>query len=113
MYYKIKMIFVVHVSFSYSRLPPYHPQLNPIELIWGIVKRRVAALNIDYKEAKLLETVNKEFSAITEEDWRNSCRHVQDIEEDYLRKEGMFFNSSRIIINLGEDSDDTDGEENW
>jgi len=29
------------------RLPPYHPDLNPIEKIWGIV--RVAAKNVTFK----------------------------------------------------------------
>ena len=27
------------------RLSPYHPDLNPIEQIWGIVKTRIAAKN--------------------------------------------------------------------
>jgi hypothetical protein len=30
------------------RLPPYHPDLNPIEKIWGIVKNRVAAKNVTF-----------------------------------------------------------------
>jgi len=31
------------------RLPPYHPDLNPIEKIWGIVKTRIAAKNVTFK----------------------------------------------------------------
>ena len=31
------------------RLPPYHPDLNPIEQIWGIVKTRIAAKNVTFK----------------------------------------------------------------
>jgi len=31
------------------RLPPYHPDLNPIEQIWSIVKTRIAAKNITFK----------------------------------------------------------------
>ena len=31
------------------RLPPYHPDLNPIEKIWGIVKARIAAKNVTFK----------------------------------------------------------------
>lgn len=31
------------------RLPPYHPELNPIEKIWGIVKNRIAVRNVTYK----------------------------------------------------------------
>lgn len=28
------------------RLPPYHPELNAIENIWGILKNRIASKNI-------------------------------------------------------------------
>jgi transposase len=31
------------------RLPTYHPDLNPIEKIWGIVKARIAAKNVTFK----------------------------------------------------------------
>jgi transposase len=31
------------------RLPPYHPDLNPIELIWANVKQWVAGKNTTFK----------------------------------------------------------------
>ena len=31
------------------RLPPYYPDLNPIEKIWGIVKTRIAAKSVTFK----------------------------------------------------------------
>jgi transposase len=31
------------------RLPPCHPDLNPIEKIWRIVKTRIAAKNVTFK----------------------------------------------------------------
>jgi transposase len=31
------------------RLPPYHPELNPIEKIWAQVKNWVASRNVTYK----------------------------------------------------------------
>ena len=33
------------------RLPPYHPQLNVIELIWAEIKRMVALANTTFKLA--------------------------------------------------------------
>jgi hypothetical protein len=33
---------------SVLRLPPYHPELNPIELIWVLVKNYVAAHNVTF-----------------------------------------------------------------
>ncbi|KAH9638425.1 hypothetical protein HF086_007732 [Spodoptera exigua] len=35
------------------RLPPYHCDLNPIEKIWSLVKRRVAEKNVDQDPKKL------------------------------------------------------------
>ena len=35
------------------RLPPYHCQLNPIELIWGIEKNYVASENKEHNFQKL------------------------------------------------------------
>nr|CAH7720011.1 unnamed protein product [Callosobruchus chinensis] len=31
-----------------SRLPPYHPNLNPIELVWASLKQYVAERNVDF-----------------------------------------------------------------
>lgn len=36
------------------RLPPYHPDLNPIEMIWGAVKNAIASRNVTGKK----ESVN-------------------------------------------------------
>nr|CAH7752411.1 unnamed protein product [Callosobruchus chinensis] len=33
---------------SVSRLPPYHPDLNPIELVWASLKQYVAERNVDF-----------------------------------------------------------------
>lgn len=29
------------------RLPPYHPDLNPIEMVWAAIKGHVAAKNVE------------------------------------------------------------------
>jgi transposase len=44
---------VDHILASYGhtvlRLPPYHPDLNPIEMIWSQVKEWVASRNVTFK----------------------------------------------------------------
>lgn len=52
------------------RLPPYHPDLNPIELIWAQVKNWTAAHNVTFKTADVTETCKSKFESITVDDWK-------------------------------------------
>ena len=69
------------------RLPPYHPDLNLIENIWGIVKGWVASRNVDHKIETVRRLCEEKFSSMTAEDWLPVCRRVQRIEEEYLQCE--------------------------
>uniref|UniRef100_A0A6P7H944 Uncharacterized protein LOC114348897 n=1 Tax=Diabrotica virgifera virgifera TaxID=50390 RepID=A0A6P7H944_DIAVI len=42
--YAVDQLLAQH-GHSVLRLPPYHPELNPIEKIWAILKNEVAAKN--------------------------------------------------------------------
>lgn len=51
------------------RLPPYHCQYNPIELlIWAQVKREVAEKNHTFKMADVEILVNNALNAVTADD---------------------------------------------
>jgi hypothetical protein len=66
----------------------HHPELNPIEKIWALVKNWVAARNVSFK-AKEVEKLTKErFEAEvpTAEDWSKICEHVDKIVAEYLQK---------------------------
>ncbi|KAG8227808.1 hypothetical protein J437_LFUL006222 [Ladona fulva] len=52
--FEVDRVFAEH-GHSVLRLPPYHPELNPIENIWGIMKNWVATRNVTFK----LEDVKK------------------------------------------------------
>ena len=45
-------------------LPPYSPDLNPIEFIWKSVKRAVSVASIDSEE-KLKDTIKKSFLVLS------------------------------------------------
>ena len=46
------------------RLPPYHPDLNLIEKIWGIVKTRIAAKNVTFKLQDVQQLAEQNFAAV-------------------------------------------------
>ena len=91
------------------RLLPYHPDLNPIENIWGIVKTRSAAKNVTLRLRDVQQLAEQNFAAVTMEEWAAVCRHVKAVEEEYMSREHeMDSVMERIIINAYDDDDDDD-----
>ncbi|KAJ8969535.1 hypothetical protein NQ317_008615 [Molorchus minor] len=80
------------------RLPPYHCELNPIELIWAQIKdEKVNSGSRGYN--------------VTEENWSNCVRHVIEKEENRMWKlDGMIDQVvDSLIISVG-GSNDSDNE---
>jgi hypothetical protein len=89
------------------RLPPYHPDLNPIELIWATVKNNVSKKNITFKLEDVRKLAEHEFDQITPEEWQKRCQHVINIEQKYLENEAftdIHTEINPLIINLKDDS---------
>jgi transposase len=63
------------------RLPPYHCELNPIELIWAQVKGYVARRNTTFKMNDVQVLFEKALSEIDGEKWSKCIEHVIKIEE--------------------------------
>ena len=80
------------------RLPPYHPQLNPIELVWAEIKRLVALWNTTFKLKDIEQLTRKAISMIDKEFWNKCERHVRDIENEYWEKEGLRFTQPTVVI---------------
>lgn len=66
------------------RLPPYHCELNPIELIWAQVKGYVAARHTTFKLQEVRRLLNESFEHVTAEKWADCVRHVIVTEEPRL-----------------------------
>jgi len=71
-------------------LPPYHPILNPIERLWGVVKNSVRAQTTIHSvsEDVFLERLNVAFESVGEAQWSgsvtksyNAARNMVDIDE--------------------------------
>ena len=88
------------------RLPPYHCDLNPIELIWADVKRYVATNNETFKVKDVQELIQEAFSTIDGSKWKNACKHVVSLEKMYRKKDNIqTVEVQPIIIRLGDDSE--------
>ena len=59
------------------RLPPYHPQLNPIELIWAEIKKTIALVNTTFKIKDVKMHKKDAIVNIEHEYWKKCENHVK------------------------------------
>jgi hypothetical protein len=110
--YKFDEVMLAH-GHTVLRLPPYHPDLNPIELIWATVKNNVSKKNITFKLEDVRKLAEHEFDHITPEEWQKRCQHVINIEHKYLENEAftdIHTEINPLIINLNDDSSTSSSE---
>jgi hypothetical protein len=95
------------------RLPPYHPDLNPIELVWADVKQSVGAENVSFHLDDVAKKCEKWFSEFGIENWQKVCDRTEQNEMEYIEKEGLRENAREsIIIRRSEDSSDSASSDN-
>ena len=93
------------------RLPPYHPQLNPIELIWAEMKKRVALANTTFKLKDIKKHTIHALSNISKEFWRKCEGHVRKIEEKHWTNDGLQMpQQPSAVISLDSMDDTSDSE---
>lgn len=94
------------------RLPPYHPELNAIELIWADVKNWVAAHNVTFKFNEVERLTQQRFDMLTKDDWIKKCKNAQKFEKNFLSSQAPLDDAvDSFIINLGiESSEDEDSD---
>ncbi|XP_072380877.1 uncharacterized protein [Diabrotica undecimpunctata] len=88
------------------RLPPYHCELNPIELIWADIKNYVAAKTTTFKFADMKNLFDEALSTITPQKWKNCVQHVtQKVEPKMWELDNLVeARVDSIIINPDDDS---------
>lgn len=92
------------------RLPPYHCELNPIELIWAQVKGEIARKNTTFKLKEVKELLDTSLNNVTKENWLNAIKHVKEIEKNMWELDVIVENlHDNFIINLdSSESSDSD-----
>jgi hypothetical protein len=88
------------------RLPPYHCELNAIELIWAQIKGYVAARNKTFWIREVKELLGEAVRKVSPEDGDKCVRHViQKVENEMWKLDNIIEESEeRLAIDLNEDS---------
>lgn len=91
------------------RLPPYHCELNPIELVWSQVKGYMARQNSSFKMVQIKDLLPAAISDVTAQKWQECIRHVEAIEKKMFTLDNIQDDlQDRFIINLEASSSDSD-----
>jgi transposase len=79
------------------RTPQYHPELQPIEICWGIVKNYIAK-HCDFTIKKLRENLPLAFSQVTSETCRKLVEKVAGEENKYWEEDGKIDENQGVDI---------------
>eukprot|EP00033_Pygsuia_biforma_P004566 GCRY01005008.1.p1 GENE.GCRY01005008.1~~GCRY01005008.1.p1 ORF type:complete len:185 (-),score=26.14 GCRY01005008.1:920-1474(-) len=73
------------------RNPPYHPELQPIELMWKQMKDFICANRWegDFTFCHLKQLVEASISSLTAEQWTNCIEHVNNIVREWCGRYGI------------------------
>lgn len=66
------------------RTPPYHPELQPIETCWGIIKNEISR-NCDFTMGNLILQLERAFDKVTAKTCAGLIRKLRGVEDEFLR----------------------------
>ncbi|XP_050064347.1 uncharacterized protein LOC126553236 [Aphis gossypii] len=98
------------------RLPPYHCELNPIELVWSVVKRHVKANNKTFKLPDVKNLLVEGIAKVDAEMWKNFVKHTIEEENKFWTLDDtvdeLTAEQNRLVMTIGnsdtEEDDDFD-----
>lgn len=75
---------VIAESFRHEvvRTPPYHPELQPIEICWGILKNEIAR-NCNFTMKNLEVQLEKGFEKVTKETCEKIIKKIKQVEDKF------------------------------
>ena len=94
------------------RLPVAHPELNPIELAWSMVKGYVAKNNKKFTLKEIEALVPEGIRSVTPALWKKFCEHTETVEDEYWERDGLVEDVvEEIMFNVGDDDDNKSTDE--
>ena len=79
------------------RTPPYHPELQPIETCWGILKNEVAR-HYDFTLENLKRQLNHAFDKITAVTCQRIIKKVRSVEERFWEEDARLDQAQENLI---------------
>jgi transposase len=76
------------------RTPPYHPELQPIEICWGVVKNHIAR-NCDFTMKNLIKQLDIGFEKVTAETCSKIIEKIRKVEDEFW-SDDLQFDSQEI-----------------
>ena len=70
------------------RTPPYHPELQPIEICWGVVKNEVAR-HCDFTMENRLSQLDNAFKKVTAKTCQGIIKKVRKIEDRFWEEDAL------------------------
>lgn len=68
------------------RTPPYHPELQPIEICWGVVKNEIAR-NCDFTMVNLIAQMDKAFDKVTGKTCKGIIKKIRKVEDTFWEED--------------------------
>jgi transposase len=82
-----------------TRTPPYHPELQPIEICWGVVKNEVGR-NCNFTMRNLEIQLEKAFDKVTKDTCRKIIKRVREVENRFWQEDAVMDEQNEKQINL-------------
>ncbi|XP_060871372.1 uncharacterized protein LOC132945617 [Metopolophium dirhodum] len=97
------------------RLPPYHCELNPIELAWSSVKHHVKINNTSYKLPDVKNLLLEGIERVNSVMWKNFISHTEKIEKkfyemDFIVDQMLSAEVEPVVINVSNSSFESESD---
>jgi len=107
--------YVKSKNMTVLRTPPYHCEINPIELAWSSVKRYVKTNNTTFKLPDVKKLLIDGVNQCTPEMWKNFVQHVIKVEDRFwkvdLTIDDVMDNENLHVMTIGDISDSDDSSD--